>query len=139
MAEGRNAEDPSSLSLVVLPGRKAKGSYCVPTKGRAGSRATQRCAIVDASSAAPWPGPPSSGRIGSGCGAASSDGRTITRRSIVRAPGEDSLTRIVPHRAVPSTPAISQDCSTCHNMLAVDEPAPKILTDLGMEEAKPAQ
>ena len=33
---------------------------------------------------------------------------------------------------------ISQDCSACHNMLAVDEPTPKILTDLGMEEAKPA-
>ena len=33
---------------------------------------------------------------------------------------------------------ISQDCGACHNMLAVDEAAPKILTDLGMEDAKPA-
>jgi nitrate/TMAO reductase-like tetraheme cytochrome c subunit len=33
---------------------------------------------------------------------------------------------------------IPQDCGACHNMLAVDEPAPKILADLGMEEAKPA-
>lgn len=28
---------------------------------------------------------------------------------------------------------ISQDCSRCHNMLAMDEPEPKILTDLGIE------
>ena len=34
---------------------------------------------------------------------------------------------------------ITQDCSSCHNMLATDEPEPKILTDLGMEEAKPAR
>jgi hypothetical protein len=32
---------------------------------------------------------------------------------------------------------ISQDCSACHNMLAVDEAAPKILTDLGIEDSKP--
>jgi hypothetical protein len=29
---------------------------------------------------------------------------------------------------------ISQDCSACHNVLAVDEPDPKILTDLGIEK-----
>ena len=34
---------------------------------------------------------------------------------------------------------ISQDCSACHNMLALDEPAPKILTDLGLEEARPTK
>jgi hypothetical protein len=32
---------------------------------------------------------------------------------------------------------ISQDCSACHNMLAVDEAAPKILTELGIDDAKP--
>jgi nitrate/TMAO reductase-like tetraheme cytochrome c subunit len=31
---------------------------------------------------------------------------------------------------------ISQDCNSCHNVLAVDEPSPKILTDLGMELSK---
>jgi hypothetical protein len=30
---------------------------------------------------------------------------------------------------------IGQDCSSCHNVLAVDEPAPKILTDLGLDTA----
>jgi nitrate/TMAO reductase-like tetraheme cytochrome c subunit len=34
---------------------------------------------------------------------------------------------------------ITQDCNACHNVLAVDEPAPKILSDLGMEQAKAAQ
>jgi hypothetical protein len=28
---------------------------------------------------------------------------------------------------------IAQDCYTCHQMLAMDEPAPKILTDLGLQ------
>ncbi len=28
--------------------------------------------------------------------------------------------------------AIPQDCGTCHNLLAMEEPAPKILTDLGV-------
>ena len=28
--------------------------------------------------------------------------------------------------------SISQDCSTCHSMLAVEEPQPKVLTDLGV-------
>ncbi len=28
---------------------------------------------------------------------------------------------------------IAQDCNTCHQMLAMDEPAPKILTDLGLQ------
>ncbi|HME08116.1 MAG TPA: NapC/NirT family cytochrome c [Bryobacteraceae bacterium] len=31
--------------------------------------------------------------------------------------------------------AVSQDCAACHNLLAVDEAAPKILTDLGMAGA----
>jgi hypothetical protein len=31
---------------------------------------------------------------------------------------------------------ISQDCNSCHNLLAMEEPAPKILTDLGLA-AKP--
>lgn len=29
---------------------------------------------------------------------------------------------------------VTQDCSACHNVLAMDEPAPKILTDLGMTQ-----
>jgi hypothetical protein len=29
---------------------------------------------------------------------------------------------------------ISQDCNTCHQLLAMDEPAPKILSDLGLEK-----
>lgn len=29
--------------------------------------------------------------------------------------------------------AITQDCNTCHNLLAMEEPAPKILTELGLE------
>jgi hypothetical protein len=28
--------------------------------------------------------------------------------------------------------AIEQDCNACHALLAVDEPSPKILTDLGI-------
>jgi hypothetical protein len=32
---------------------------------------------------------------------------------------------------------VTQDCNACHNMLAMDEAAPKILTDLGIVEAKP--
>lgn len=34
--------------------------------------------------------------------------------------------------------AITQDCSACHNLLASDEKNPKILVDLGLEEAKTA-
>ena len=34
---------------------------------------------------------------------------------------------------------ISQDCSSCHNVLAVDEADPKILSDLGIEQPKPKQ
>jgi hypothetical protein len=30
---------------------------------------------------------------------------------------------------------ISQDCNACHSLLAMDEPAPKILSDLGLAEA----
>jgi hypothetical protein len=34
----------------------------------------------------------------------------------------------------PGDKKISQDCSTCHEMLAMDEAAPKILTDLGIAQ-----
>jgi hypothetical protein len=33
--------------------------------------------------------------------------------------------------------SISQDCGACHNLLAMEEKDPKILTDLGITEAKP--
>ena len=32
--------------------------------------------------------------------------------------------------------SISQDCSACHNMLAMDEANPKVLSDLGVTEKK---
>ena len=32
--------------------------------------------------------------------------------------------------------SITQDCNACHNVLAMDEAQPKILTDLGVEESK---
>jgi len=32
--------------------------------------------------------------------------------------------------------SITQDCNACHNLLAMDEANPKVLTDLGMTEAK---
>jgi hypothetical protein len=32
--------------------------------------------------------------------------------------------------------SISQDCNACHNLLAMDEADPKILTELGVEEPK---
>jgi len=31
-------------------------------------------------------------------------------------------------------PPSSEDCAACHNMLAMEEASPKILTDLGMSE-----
>jgi hypothetical protein len=31
---------------------------------------------------------------------------------------------------------VTQDCGACHNLLAMEEPAPKILTDLGVVESK---
>jgi len=31
---------------------------------------------------------------------------------------------------------VTQDCSACHSLLAVEEPSPKILTDLGVVESK---
>ena len=31
---------------------------------------------------------------------------------------------------------VTQDCSACHSLLAMEEPAPKILTDLGVVEKK---
>jgi hypothetical protein len=32
--------------------------------------------------------------------------------------------------------SVTQDCNACHNLLAMDESAPKVLTDLGIEEKK---
>ena len=32
--------------------------------------------------------------------------------------------------------AITQDCNACHNLLSMDEANPKVLTDLGITEAK---
>ena len=32
--------------------------------------------------------------------------------------------------------SISQDCNACHNLLAMDEANPKVLTDLGIVESK---
>jgi len=32
--------------------------------------------------------------------------------------------------------SITQDCNACHNLLAMDEASPKILTDLGIQESK---
>jgi hypothetical protein len=29
--------------------------------------------------------------------------------------------------------SIPQDCSVCHNLLATDEPKPKVLSDLGIQ------
>ncbi len=34
---------------------------------------------------------------------------------------------------------IPQDCTSCHNLLAIDDPAPKILTDLGLGPAESTQ
>ena len=34
--------------------------------------------------------------------------------------------------------SITQDCNACHNILSMDEPNPKVLTDLGITESKPA-
>jgi hypothetical protein len=31
---------------------------------------------------------------------------------------------------------VTQDCGACHNLLAMEEPAPKILTELGVVESK---
>jgi hypothetical protein len=31
---------------------------------------------------------------------------------------------------------VTQDCNACHNLLAMEDPAPKILTDLGVVESK---
>ena len=39
---------------------------------------------------------------------------------------------------VDKTKAMTQDCSACHQLVAMDEPAPKILSDLGLEPAAPA-
>ena len=35
--------------------------------------------------------------------------------------------------------SITQDCNACHNLLAMDEANPKVLTDLGITEAKPGE
>jgi hypothetical protein len=34
--------------------------------------------------------------------------------------------------------SISQDCNSCHNLLAMEEPQPQILNDLGVTESQPA-
>jgi nitrate/TMAO reductase-like tetraheme cytochrome c subunit len=36
-----------------------------------------------------------------------------------------------------SSKTMSQDCSTCHQLLAMDEPDPKVLSDLGLAQAAP--
>jgi len=38
--------------------------------------------------------------------------------------------------AAKSGDTITQDCNACHNILAMDEANPKILTDLGIVEPK---
>jgi hypothetical protein len=35
--------------------------------------------------------------------------------------------------------AVTQDCNACHNLLAMDEANPKVLTDLGVVESKPPE
>jgi NapC/NirT cytochrome c family, N-terminal region len=35
--------------------------------------------------------------------------------------------------------SITQDCNACHNLLAMDEANPKVLTDLGITESKPPE
>jgi nitrate/TMAO reductase-like tetraheme cytochrome c subunit len=35
--------------------------------------------------------------------------------------------------------AVTQDCNACHNLLAMDEANPKVLTDLGIVESKPPE
>jgi hypothetical protein len=42
------------------------------------------------------------------------------------------------HKA-PGGKSITQDCNACHNLLAMDEASPKILTDLGITEARPPE
>jgi hypothetical protein len=42
------------------------------------------------------------------------------------------------HKA-PDGDTITQDCNACHNVLAMEEPEPKVLTDLGITDAKPRQ
>lgn len=37
------------------------------------------------------------------------------------------------HVSAKSSKTLTQDCSVCHNLLAVDEAAPKLLTDLGIQ------
>jgi hypothetical protein len=39
------------------------------------------------------------------------------------------------HMAKTGTP-ITNDCNACHNLLSMDEANPKVLTDLGITEAK---
>jgi nitrate/TMAO reductase-like tetraheme cytochrome c subunit len=40
------------------------------------------------------------------------------------------------NHASPAGEKIAQDCSSCHSLLAMEEPAPKILTDLGVAAAQ---
>ena len=39
----------------------------------------------------------------------------------------------------PDGKSVANDCNTCHQLLAMDEPAPKILTDLGLANGAAAQ
>jgi hypothetical protein len=41
--------------------------------------------------------------------------------------------------AAPDGKAIANDCNTCHQTLAMDEAAPKILGDLGLENTAASQ
>src|SRR5574340_1183646 len=41
------------------------------------------------------------------------------------------------HMAPGGQTSITQDCNACHNLLAMDEAQPKVLTDLGVVESKP--
>ena len=52
-----------------------------------------------------------------------------------RFPGLLPLPRRRAHNATDGK-SITQDCNACHNLLAMDEANPKILTDLGIEEPK---
>jgi hypothetical protein len=35
--------------------------------------------------------------------------------------------------------SVTQDCNACHNLLAMDEANPKVLTDLGIVESRPPE
>ena len=41
--------------------------------------------------------------------------------------------------SAPGGAAIGQDCGTCHTLVSMDEPNPKVLTELGITESKPPE